>query len=603
MKKVLIVSFFLANFHLAAQSIDKDFLNSLPEGIQGDILKRAEDQSTQEDPQYRSIESQTKLEKKNIEDLKARIEADLEYLESLIVDDNRFEEKSDELQIFGSDFFSTYQSTFMPINEPNLNSDYILDFGDSLEIQLVGQKEFIKKFSLKRDGSISLPEIGNISLAGLTLGAAIDIIKLKVSEAFIGTDAYVSLTNLRDINVLVTGNAFNPGVYTVSGNSNLLHVLSVAGGINKLGSYREINLIRNQEVIEKLDMYDILVHGSYNPKVTLRSGDIIFINPVKNLVSIEGAVRKPAKFELLEGQNLSDVIDYADGLIIEADLSNVFLDRLLDGRVKSLPIRNINQFENIVGNDGDKIFIRKHSFRSITINGAVLKPGRYVMTEGESLMDLVEKSGGFTENAYPVGAVYENKNALKVNIMAKEILYQSFIDSIIVASQKNPNFTDLSSIIEITEKLRNIEPNGRVGIDLLENSDLISIQDEDTLSIPEKPNHVYIYGEVSNEGAISYENQGKVDYYISKSGGLKNTADEKAIYVLHPNGSTQRYSKQKNVFQNKPDQDVVVYPGSVIFVPREMDSSVSNRIAAQAYASILGSIGITLASLSSINNN
>ena len=591
------------NLGVISQEIDNDFISSLPEGIQGDILKRAQEQSDEEEPVFRSIESQSKLNKKNIEELKARIEADLEYIERLLSEDENYKKDSNELQIFGSDFFSTYQSTFMPINEPNLSSDYILDFGDILEIQLVGQKEFIKKINIKRDGSISLPEIGNISLAGLSLDDAYNLIKLKVSEAFIGTEAYISLTNLRDINVLVSGNAYNPGIYTVSGNSNILHVLGIAGGINELGSYREINLIRDQKVIETLDMYDVLINGTYNPNVALRSGDIIFVRPVKNMVSIEGAVRKPAKYELNDDQNLSDVINYSDGLVIEADLSNIFLDRLLDGGVKSLPIRNISQFDNIIVNDGDKIFIRKHSFRSISINGAVLKPGTYVMTEGESLMDLVGKAGGFTKNAYPVGAVYENKNALEVNKMAKDALYLSFIDSIILASQKNPTFTDLSSVIEITEKLRNLEPNGRVGIDLLENSDSIIIQHEDSLVIPEKPNHVYIYGEVSNEGAISYEDIESVDYYISKSGGLKNTADKQAIYVLHPNGSTQRYTKQKNVFQNKPDQDILIYPGSVIFVPREIDNSVSNRVAAQAYASILGSIGITLASLSSINNN
>ena len=603
MNRVLISLFLVFNLGVISQEIDNDFISSLPEGIQGDILKRAQEQSDEEEPVFRSIESQSKLNKKNIEELKARIEADLEYIERLLSEDENYKKDSNELQIFGSDFFSTYQSTFMPINEPNLSSDYILDFGDILEIQLVGQKEFIKKINIKRDGSISLPEIGNISLAGLSLDDAYNLIKLKVSEAFIGTEAYISLTNLRDINVLVSGNAYNPGIYTVSGNSNILHVLGIAGGINELGSYREINLIRDQKVIETLDMYDVLINGTYNPNVALRSGDIIFVRPVKNMVSIEGAVRKPAKYELNDDQNLSDVINYSDGLVIEADLSNIFLDRLLDGGVKSLPIRNISQFDNIIVNDGDKIFIRKHSFRSISINGAVLKPGTYVMTEGESLMDLVGKAGGFTKNAYPVGAVYENKNALEVNKMAKDALYLSFIDSIILASQKNPTFTDLSSVIEITEKLRNLEPNGRVGIDLLENSDSIIIQHEDSLVIPEKPNHVYIYGEVSNEGAISYEDIESVDYYISKSGGFKNTADKQAIYVLHPNGSTQRYTKQKNVFQNKPDQDILIYPGSVIFVPREIDNSVSNRVAAQAYASILGSIGITLASLSSINNN
>ena len=187
--------------------------------------------------------------------------------------------------------------------------------------------------------------------------------------------------------------------------------------------------------------------------------------------------------------------------------------------------------------------------------------------------------------------------------MANDVLYLSFIDNIISASQKNPNFTDLSSIIEITEMLKNVDPNGRVQIDLLSNPDSISIQNNDSLIIPEKPNHVYIYGEVSNEGALSYDNIASVKNYIARSGGLKNTADKKGIYILHPNGSTQRVSIQKNLFQNKPDQEIIVLPGSVIFVPRMLDDSVSNRIAAQAYASILGSIGITLASLSSINNN
>ena len=588
-----------------AQELDEDFLKTLPRDIQNDILTQVESGSAIEDPIYRSIESQTELEKKNLQDLKKRLEEDLDYLERKLAEDEDAVRDRDDLPLFGSDFFRTYQSTYMPINEPNLSSNYVLDYGDVLEIQLIGQQNFVEKFPLKRDGSINLPDIGKINLAGLSMTDAISFIRSKVSTSFIGTEAFISLSNVRDINVLVSGNAFNPGIYTVSGNSNLLHVLGVAGGINDYGSYREINLIRDQEIIETLDMYDVLISGKYNSKTSLRSGDTIFVTPVKNVVAIDGAVKVPAKYELHKGQNLSEVIEYANGISVEADLSNIFLDRILDGKVNPLPIQSIKQFNTIIANDGDKIFIRKHSFRSVNIDGAVLKPGRYLMAEGESIKDLIEKSGGYTENAYPFGAVYENQTALLINKMAKDILYSEFIDNIITVSQKNPTGGfDLSSVVELTQNLKNTMPNGRIVIDLLgEVGESLVIKDGDRLTIPEKPNHIYIYGEVSYEGALKFDSTKSLDYYISKSGGLKENADGDAIYVLHPNGDTQRSNIKKSLFQSSPDDELKLYPGSVIFVPRGIDNSATTRLAAQAYVSILGNIGIALASLSSINNN
>lgn len=602
MKKLVLLTIIIS-FSVYSQELDETFINTLPKEMQDDILKKTNQNN--EDPVYRSIENKTKLEKKSLEDLKKRLELDLEYLKDKLSDndDNKNTDKS--LITFGSNFFTTYQSTYMPINEPNLEEDYVLGHGDVLEIQLVGQEDLIKKMQIGRDGSINIPDIGKLQISGLTLNEAIGYIRNKIQASFIGTEAFITLTNLRDINVLVSGNAYNPGIYTVSGNSNILHVLGVAGGINENGSFREIVLIRNGTVIDTLDMYDVLITGEYNTKTSLKTGDIVLVKPIKNVVSIDGAVKIPAKYELSEGQNLSDVIEYANGISFEADLSNVFLDRILDGKIKSLRIGNIKQFNNILVNDGDKIFIRKHSFRSVNVQGAVLKPGTYLMAEGETILELIEKAGGYTENAYPFGAIYENQKALMINKMAKEILYGEFIDNIITVSQKNPTGTfDLSSVIELTEKLKNSMPNGRVVIDLVNDSaERIVIKDGDSLTIPEKPNHVYIYGEVSYEGALKFNPNQSLEYYISKSGGLKANADDKAIYVLHPNGDTQRSSLKKNLFQNSPDKELELYPGSVIFVPRGIDNSATTRLAAQAYVSILGNIGIALASLSSINNN
>ena len=127
------------------------------------------------------------------------------------------------------------------------------------------------------------------------------------------------------------------------------------------------------------------------------------------------------------------------------------------------------------------------------------------------------------------------------------------------------------------------------------------IRNNDRLTIPEKTNHIYVYGEVSSEGAILFENARDVKYFIDKSGGLKEGANKKAIYVLHPNGNTTKYLVKRNLFASS-SREVNLYPGSVIFVPREVDDSVGSRLAAQAYVSILGNLGVALASLSAIND-
>ena len=137
----------------------------------------------------------------------------------------------------------------MPINEPNFDSSYILDYGDELEIQLIGQKSFIEKIAIKRDGSISIEDVGKIFVGGQSLADAVKMIKAKVNQLFIGSEAYVSLTNVRDIQIIVAGNVYSPGSYTINGNSNIFHALSVAGGPSEAGSYRSINLLRNLSLI------------------------------------------------------------------------------------------------------------------------------------------------------------------------------------------------------------------------------------------------------------------------------------------------------------------------------------------------------------------
>ncbi len=605
MNKLKYLTLFLAVFVIEAQQLDESFLDSLPDDVREDLIERADSQSQSLDENYRASQYSSKLQQaEELLELKIRLEADLEELERRLKSGEELKINK-ELKLFGSDFFDTFQTSFMPINEPNPDSSYTLDTGDILSIQLIGQEDFIESFTVRGDGSINIPDIGKLTVAGLSLKDASSLIKTKVENIYIGTDAYISLDEIRDVNVLISGNAKNPGVYTLTGNSNILHALSVAGGINEYGSYREINLVRNGSVVETLDVYDLLIGGEYKLDRRLRSGDVIFVESIKNIVSVDGAVKRPAKYELKEGESLYKVIEYSNGVKQTADTGNISLERMLDGSLKSIKVVNTSQFNSIEAIDGDLVYIREFSYRTATISGAVYKPGQYTMAAGETVQDLIDKAGGFTENAYPFGAVYENQDAMLINQRAQELLYAEFLDNIIALSQLNigQNF-DLTPILKLTEEIKNSRPSGRVVVDLMSDDprDYLSIKAGDTLIVPEQTNSVFVYGEVSSEGAVTFEANRGVDYFVEKSGGYKRFADNESIYILHPNGETERYTKQRNLFANQP-RDLNMYPGSVIFVPRKLDNSATRRLATQAYVSILGNLGIALASLSAINND
>ena len=607
MKNTLILMFsFLLTASLNSQELDSSFLDSLPEDIQKDLMEKNSKQGLNSQENYKPYLYSSKLSQaEELITLKERLELDLKELERRLSFDNDFT-VNDGLKLYGSDFFNTFQTSFMPTNEPNPDSDYFLDTGDVINIQLVGQKDKINDHIVGGDGSISLEDIGKVIIAGMSLGEASSFIKSKVNSAYIGTEVFISLSEIRDVNVLITGNAKNPGIYTLTGNSNILHAISAAGGISEFGSYREINLIRDDKIVESLDVYNLLINGQYNLKKRLRSGDVIFVEARKSIVAIDGAVYRPAKYEVLDGQNLDSVIEFANGIKRTADLQNVSLERILDGTLKTIPVVNKSQFKTITAMDGDLIYIREHPYREAKISGAVLKPGTYVMAPNESLNNLIQKAGGFTNNAYLFGAVYINEDAKEINKKAKDILYQEFLDNIISVSQQNisENF-DLTPIVQLTKEIKDNQSNGRVVIDLQdqETLDLYSVKENDSLYVPETNNVVYVYGETSIEGAVMFSENQTAEYFIKKSGGYKKYADKEAIYILHPNGESQLYSSKRNIFESSPQSSTTIYPGSIIFVPRELDEATPRRLAAQAYVSILGNLGIALASLSSINNN
>ncbi len=591
MKKITVTILFIFSFLIYSQEIDDNFLDSLPEEQRREIQDKIDSRNESEKPVYRR--ASTKLDKNRYQDG-----------EYIYFDED--EEEDDDDDVFGSIFFDTMQSSFMPINEPNLDSSYILDFGDVIEIQLIGQKDSNETYSINRDGSINISDIGKIILSGLSMSDASSLLKAKFKDAYIGTDAYITLKNIRDISVLIAGNAFNPGVYTINGNSSMLHALSMAGGVDEIGSYRSIDLVRDGKIIDNLDIYDAMIFGNMSFSRGLRSGDSIVVNPRQNIVSIETGVKRPGKYELTEGESIEHLIRYASGYNINAKKTEMSLKRLNNGIATAFDIieSNISNFKLL---DGDIVYISEFKVNNVSILGAIKNPGTYRVAQGTTLSQLIQNAGGYDKMAYPFGGYLENAEALEINDSAKDKLYDKFIENLIRNS--NSSDFDLTNYTIILDQLKNAKVTGRViaefDLDIINNNPAVDtvLSDGDKILIPNVTQQVYIQGEISNPGAIRYSPGKDISYYIDNSGGALENADLDNLFIIHPNGETQNLRTFSSFsFLNSQNNNQLVYPGSIIFVPQSANFTNGAQIAS-VWAPIISSLALSLTSLSVLNNN
>lgn len=573
MKKIILSAFIIFSSATFSQELDEAYLNSLPEGVREDVLSKIKDRDESEKPIYRRPSTMI---------------------------DKPFEEKIDSRR-FGNKIFSSMQSSFMPINEPNFDSSYVLDYGDTLQVHLIGQKNMLEELSIKRDGSINVPEIGKLFLSGLSLESASSLIKAKVNNSYIGVEVFVTLVNIRDIQVLVTGNTFNPGIYTLNGNSNILHALNMAGGIDEKGSYRQIDLIRNSKVIKTLDLYDIFINGNSSFISRLRTGDSVLVRPAKTLASISGAVNRPSTYELVPGEKFIDLLRYANGFSDTADRSYIRVESLGKNLVTYQKIQ-VSELSSIIPKSGDNLYVKEFVYRTVNIKGWVNSPGTYYISENETLGSLIRKAEGYKKGAYPFAGTLINKKTLLINQAAKERLYSSFIQSLI---SKGDALFSSDSLPLVLDELKKTPVSGRVMADFdldvikADSSRDTSLEDGDEIIIPELTQQVYIYGEINSPGTIRYEANQSVSEYLTVAGGLLSTGDEKNIFVIHPNGEVEVFNNSRLSLLSSRNDDMMIFPGSIIYVPRAVTTTSIET--ARIWSPILSAISVSIASLSILN--
>ena len=297
------------------------------------------------------------------------------------------------LPVYGRQLFDNVPSTFAPVDRIPVTADYVIGPGDEILIRGWGQIDIDARVVVDRTGSIFIPKVGQVKVAGLRYDQLQEYLRSAIGRVFQNFDLNVTLGELRSIRVFVVGQVLRPGSYTVSSLSTLVNTVFASGGPSPTGSMRHIQLKRNDKVVTEFDLYDLLLKGDKSKDAVLLPGDVVFVPPAGQLVAVTGSVNVPAIYELNRMTTLGEAIQAAGGLATTAAG-----DRAIVERIENRTARRIEEFSlDATGlsqplQDGDLIRIVSLSPRfenAVTLRGNVAQPGRYPWRAGMRVSDLI----------------------------------------------------------------------------------------------------------------------------------------------------------------------------------------------------------------------
>lgn len=308
--------------------------------------------------------------------------------------------------VFGSELFDNPELNF----EPNLKLatpvNYVLGPGDELQISVYGVQEYNATVLVTMEGKVNIQYIGQIPVSGMTIEAATQKIKGAISRVYSTvasgqSQVGISLTSIRTIKVTIIGSK-QPGNYSISSLATVYNALFLGGGPSKNGSYRNIELIRNNKVFKYIDIYKFLVNGNQSDNVGLKDNDVIRIPAYTQRVTLEGEVKRPGIFEMKSGETFKDLLSFASGFNEFAYTAsvNVLQKTAKDFKVKDIPSSEYGRYKPLAGDVYRISKILNRFENRIKIEGAVFRPNTYSFNEGMRMSDLIAQADGLKEDAY-----------------------------------------------------------------------------------------------------------------------------------------------------------------------------------------------------------
>jgi polysaccharide export outer membrane protein len=432
---------------------------------------------------------------------------------------------------FGRSLFDREVSTFAPTDDAPVPESYRLGVGDQLLVQLFGKENEEIKLQVGRSGDVNFPKLGAITLSGLSFEDARDLILTRVSQQLIGVEAVVSMGRLRAINIFMAGEVTVPGAYSVSALTTVTQALFQAGGVTDIGSLRQITVRRNGKTAVTFDAYDLLLMGDTSNDIRLQSGDVVFVPPYEAVVSVEGEVKRPLIYELVGGETFSDVLAMAGWFTRDAFPSTSTLRRRSDTlelpQLQTLDLSKLDQQSRSIKN-GDVIAIPRagdFATASVSIKGAVTRPGMYGWKSGMRLSELIgDARRDLRRNAdLRLGMVVRQTNEL----LDIEVL--SFAPALVIAeagSDQDPILAEFDEILvfSLPTSLRGEPDTGEdeESRQFLLREVIAKLNDQATYDEPKQT--VSISGAVRAPGTYPLLSGATVRTLINAAGGLIDSA-------------------------------------------------------------------------------
>ena len=415
-------------------------------------------------------------------------------------------ELAQENQVFGRNIFNTRNLTFEPSVNLATPPNYRLGPGDEVIIDIWGTSQNTIRQQISPDGTINIEKIGPVSLSGMTVSEANEYLKRVLGKTYSGLDApdgtleiRLTLGNARTIQINVMGEVVQPGTYALSSFSTVFHALYRAGGVNEIGSLRNVQVTRNGKTVAKVDVYDFIMKGKTQDDIRLQEGDVIIVPAYEALVQISGNVKRPMKFEMKKNETLATLINYAGGFSADAYTRSLRVVRQNGEEYEINTVKEIDYSAYPMRN-GDVVTaeaILNRFTNKLEVRGAVYRPGIYQLNgEINTVRALVNEAKGLTGDAFTNRAVLQRE---------REDLTTEIIS------------VDVRSIMAGT-------------------SPDIPLQKNDILYIPsihdlEDRGDVTIFGEVAKPDSYSYSDNMTLEDLIIRAGGLRESASTVRVDV------------------------------------------------------------------------
>ncbi|WP_246842237.1 polysaccharide biosynthesis/export family protein [Leclercia sp. W6] len=453
-----------------------------------------------------------------------------------------------------------------------LNDNYLIAPGDKINIWIWGAVNFSNVVTVDNQGNIFIPDVGPINVKNVAASKVNNLVTSHISEVFTNNvNVYVNLLTATPVSVYVTGPVIRPGQYAGQSSDSVLYFLKRAGGIDSdRGSYRHIKVLRQNRVIQQIDLYEFMQQGKM-PKLSLKDQDVILVEPQGPMINVAGKVRNPFRFELKNSTALgSELIDYALPL---AKVSHVGVigDRSNGPFSVYMPYKD---FDRIQLSDGDKVLFNDDMHAQVydvQVMGSYRGPSYFTVRKETRLHDLLNHIP-IDPNMADYGSIYIMRKSVAAR--QKEMLEDSLNRlerSVFTAPASSDGEASIRTkeaelVMRFVEKARKIQPLGKVVVSDKGVIANILLEQGDQIVIPNKTDLIQVGGEVMMPQAVVFNKNASLEDYVAWAGGFTDRANDKRIAVVHANG----------LMEFKDGGDVM--PGDQILVMPKVDSKMMQSI-------------------------